>query len=92
LNQSQGDPRALHPSRKTAFTGGLRCSGGFGPMSLPLFQGLRRAVTVLVSLAVSMVLLPFLRRRPSMLLSQLWPGACPVLELSGHDALDGGLG
>jgi hypothetical protein len=44
------------------------CSGGFGPISLPLFQGLRGAVTALVSLTVCMVLLPFLRRRPSILL------------------------
>jgi hypothetical protein len=43
------------------------CSGGFGPISLPLFQGLRRGATALVSLTVSMVLLPFSRRRPSML-------------------------
>ena len=42
-------------------------SGGFGPISLPLFQGRRCARTALVWLTVSMVLLPFLRRRPSML-------------------------
>ena len=43
------------------------CSGGFGPMSLPLFQGLRRGVTVLALSMISMVLLPFARRRPRML-------------------------
>jgi hypothetical protein len=43
------------------------CSGGFGPMSLFLFQGLRETVMALVSLRVSMVFLPYVRRRPRML-------------------------
>jgi hypothetical protein len=65
------------------------CSGGFGPISLPLFQGLRGVVTALVSVTVAMVLLPFFREGRACSGSKRRSDDCLVFGRSSHKALDG---
>jgi hypothetical protein len=63
------------------------CSGGFGPISLPLVQGMPRGVPALVSLTVSMVFRPFFSEKAERTLApKLVPYACRMSERSDHNA------